>query len=567
MKIKPNITVIALFLCVFTGIIQGNPQILSPEEVTRSRSLIETLEIAQGQGPGLTTAESQKGFKEQLDKAFSTLTNQVRIVHTLMLQTVDACHLHLQYWYQQHAHPLYYFIRKGPTKWFRGEAQEIEIQSHIDALKQAIELYGSHLGHMCTTTPRLQHSNDLGELITTMYMVAADINALLKMKMPSDKSAPVSISLQTISDLVKENQELLLQAPQLEKKLLSRHKKPDHLTRNWLLYSGLTVAGLYALYYYHNHTNAVDTFARDTKSSTATFIETHVKKPLREIWDTFYGKQSEIKAPDNTQKLPVERSISNEALDAYKDIQQDSLLEWLRDKHPEIDPNQARTIVDDAMKNNMLPIIIQKDKRELLGRKMGTDPVIVRVPYLGIPIANVDGKKYNPHFRMIDMLLGDYNLFLKKFIKKYDDVCTPLLPLIEKNAKDADRLMKANKINFQLMLTLPAIVVMGGLTYVGKTAGSWYTNSLYKPLREGLLNIEVLLNRYNRPGLALDTYAAGLIHYWVFKLSNFGYLVKPSLKQNYLRDLAELDNHEYTVTQKMNTVTRMYRTYSFLNIG
>lgn len=356
---------------------------------------------------------------------------------------------------------------------------------------------------------------------------------------------------------------------QIKKHVLPLYKRPNHLNRNWIKYTiGLSVVS-FMTYKVATNRDEILRWAHESYDSILRFYVLHLQEPVVNMYNVIRF--------DTHKQL-----IDPESVDVSIDSLERMVTSFARDHGSSTGSHMTEEelgIVSEQARRGNLAYIMHKYEQEMKN-----------------PLKNA--------------LFGDMaQLLLIQVQKQKVD--------IERTMIQMDKLMQSNELNFELMATVPALllavfVVYNVLTYQRRT-----DNRVFASFKSSLVHLERVLNRFptseqesmlmainNNGSGAVDNssqqllesstvvgiksndideasgtlnrnQASGFVHLHVRKMRRLlndnvnkfqtHYRKEASVARDLHFDLTELDNHQISPEQRMRTVERMYRSYYFLN--
>lgn len=440
-----------------------------------------------------------------------------------ILAVMDNLYENRAYWQQAQFRPIGYYLEKNPKKWFAKKDQHDEIQENLNSINQSLLHNAECLGYV----QDMQFKLSVEHLQPNEYeKIIRDLTAKLKPFLDHQRKAVISdFTEYELDALLVSN---LKKASNYKKSMLKRLQviqKPDHFKRNWLAYSIGSVAAFIGLSVYLKNQQSVGAKIDLAKKASNNFIRTYIKNPIKNSIDIIYGKDKTADIQISEQGIAErEQSLREEFFMYYKENTNEN-------------ETAIKQIAEDAVRDRKLP----KDMQER------ADQESRRI------VQNLLFNKWGK--------IGNI-LYLKAGI----------LELIANDRlKIVDRLFKTNKLNFELLVALPAtaaIACVGYLSYKG-AKGLYHTlfskQKLYfMPLKKALITLESLLNA-NQHEQSLNYAIQGQLYYWIQKLYQSIKTVPLDQRYEFEQDLQELSCPDFTTTQKLSTLHRMFKAYTFLH--
>jgi hypothetical protein len=243
---------------------------------------------------------------------------------------------------------------------------------------------------------------------------------------------------------------------------MAPYKKPSHLERKWLYYTAGIGLAAYSAYIAHTRSDEIMQYSQDTVSSLRAFAKEHVIDPFQNIYSSVFS---------TFHRSGEQQIVSTE--DSFKASQKNlsDMLQNYGRQHAQI--NAAAEGISATEYLNKLP-----------ARAKGLDMSIVMTAYS----TEVEQPLKNSLFgTIVEGLL----IQIQKV--KVD---------VEESLVTLDQLLRANEINFNMLATLPALVVFTGLLLATNRAVRRISHhgrdrlQVYASIRDRLLTVERLCIEY-----------------------------------------------------------------------
>jgi ATP synthase regulation protein NCA2 len=304
---------------------------------------------------------------------------------------------------------------------------------------------------------------------------------------------------------------------------ISPYKIPSHLSQHWIKYSISAACTIGAIAYCHHNKELLAAIGTKTKKSAQDFFRDYAYKPLRNSYNIIFGQHQEkplispssIKQEEEMLQRMMEKSltINNPSGKSPEGIREEAQKAVLKRDLPQ-------DIADKYTEESQNPVRSLTSPWGQLGR-------------LGMILGHLKA------LRLIDII------------------------------QDVDDLRQANRLNLELMVAIPT--ALGGYGTYRALKGIYRfvhpAEKNYAPIKRNVLNIERALNIFNNAKQTFTHAKQGKIIYWIHKLSKLEYLVPVEQREIFFADLAELYAPDLSVKQKLRTIDRMYRTFSFLCVS
>ncbi|KAJ3170581.1 Nuclear control of ATPase protein 2 [Geranomyces variabilis] len=331
------------------------------------------------------------------------------------------------------------------------------------------------------------------------------------------------------------------------KRLLRKHGRPSALTRRW-------VPATTAVFIAYRFGSALalrwddaKAWAQDLKETAYGFFIEWIVKPIENIYVTVRHKENRLSLTSAGSLTADLESLERMVVDYAKD-------------QGVTDADKLKLIAQQAQIGD-LTVVLQRYAEEIKSPlKNAVSGDLIRALLIQIQKAKVDGEV------AIDAL---------------------------------DKLLRSNELNFAFLAVTPSLLITW---LIGKKLGAVFSGGkektkaqVYEYIRGSLRNIDRILNKCNTRNRTsrLPYKAHGLLLCEVYLLRKYVPVItrKHSYRQRFVEDLRELESgfrpeaswihaetssHDgdgetaettWTVSQRMETVRRMFRTYPFLRAG
>ncbi|KAJ3161298.1 Nuclear control of ATPase protein 2 [Geranomyces michiganensis] len=331
------------------------------------------------------------------------------------------------------------------------------------------------------------------------------------------------------------------------KRLMQKHGRPSPLARRWVP----VTSAVFIAYQFGSalavRWDDVKAWAEDVKETAYDFFVEWIVKPLENIYVTVRHKETRLSLSSAGSLAADLESLERMVVDYAKD-------------QGVTDADKLRLIAQQAQIGD-LSVVLQRYAEEIKSPlKNAVSGDLIRALLIQIQKAKVDGEV------AIDAL---------------------------------DKLLRSNELNFAFLAVTPSLLIswlIGKKLAAVLSGGKEKTKAqAYEYIRGSLRNIDRILNKCNTRNRAskLPYKAHGLLLCEVYLLRKYVPVItrKHSYRQRFMEDLRELESGfkpeaswshadfssrdvdaesaemTWTVSQRMETVRRMFRTYPFLQPG
>jgi hypothetical protein len=347
---------------------------------------------------------------------------------------------------------------------------------------------------------------------------------------------------------------------QLQNHVLPMYKKPHHLTRNWIKYALLLSIGAYATYKAMENRDKIMSWIAETYNTAYRFYYLHLQEPLVNMYQVIrYDTHKQLVDPESVDVSvsSLERMVTMYALKHGSEM------------GTKFTKEELDLIASQARRGNLEYIMRQYEKE------------------MAHPIKNA--------------LFGDMaQLLLIQIQKQKAD--------IERTMVQIDKLIQSNELNFELMATIPFILLSAFIMYNVLTYRRKTDVQIILMFKSKLIKLEKVLNRLpndltsvaeldsghlpetinsnnrsiNPSSEDIDearipynfNQACGFVYIYLTSMKNMlnnnlhkfqaHYRKEDSILRDLSYDLTELGDHMLTPSQRLRTIERMYRSYIFL---
>lgn len=210
-------------------------------------------------------------------QAGALLGNYTNLVLLKLLVTIDD---YLLYWQEMSDHPTYYFFHKSPLKWLTGKKQQQEIDENIRLLSALQQKYRKILGRLIKHVQQFNEQGTIEEQDAWLSQFVEIVRGLY-IRQPimgyDDSQLIQQMKCELRSASSYKNHEFYC---------LSQIKPSNHLVRNWLRYTALSIAISLA---YKNKT-CVQLLGKEAQQRYQKSIKRvwsqYFINPLRSVYDT-----------------------------------------------------------------------------------------------------------------------------------------------------------------------------------------------------------------------------------------------------------------------------------------
>lgn len=434
----------------------------------------------------------------QSTSEIKTITKNVTLAQQYIITHLTHLYTCQDYWYHQDDHPISYFFGKSPIKWFFGKKQPQEIKDNIYALEQRINLVAKSLGTLNMSMHAILHATN---------MTNQEFNHL-KQRVINALSDIIKISPDTSIDDLLPNLNILLD------KSSKKYDRPTYIHRNWLQLSSAVIAILSAAYFGIKYQQDIGQFIHDTNISGKLFFKEKLQEPLNKIKDYFYKRNAE--KPIVSEEMIIE----NQRL--YKKIVND----YMKNHAPSLTETQINEIAQYAGNTNTIPTVVNDDFAHIISQPWQ----LFVTPWQSL----------RRLFAIITIR-----------IQRLENLAYP-------SAKKIDTIVDENKVNLQLLVTIPALAVIGGFSY-----GAYTLTHAFNPIHKTRKKVNIALNHLElllAEHEPLTPEQHGFIVYWASRIKKYA-LHYPKNQRNILLACAKhVTDIQKTMSYKRTLLQQIIRT-------
>ncbi|HSC24815.1 MAG TPA: hypothetical protein VLB80_01190 [Candidatus Babeliales bacterium] len=482
---------------------------------------------------------------EQISSALLLICAQVICddVRNQLLNILYEIDNRIIYWSYQKNHPITYFFRKPPIKWLKGKPQEKEVLSNINRLeRKQRELY-TKLG-LLTEHLHIFAEGDLS--YDHCYMWLEKFLRLLSCIKEKSIYGHNDIQFEYIAATLESK---IKYSDILKKDFFTAtisSKKPNHFTRNWIIYMTMVALTNYVMHYHAANPDVLPESFHTTVNFIFVIGHSVIVDPMTDLYQVFFGRDSRSSVEEiENRVIDIERLANSIEANVAEATQQSaqSLREYAEDllekrlQHMKID--NAEDIMKDVKKNNFESFNALCENTSFWYYDNRLDQEEVRI------------------------LLGLDNLF--KILQEYPDLIDkkilPLVKAIGLLISDSGKIIGAFVKNNFWTAKLAAFTPLAAACISVVRTYKWATTRNYSPIRIALAEVNSLLIESAEQ---IDDHDYGKLVYLIFKLRNKSSSLKDSLSHEFLIDVVKLESKQYSVQKKRGIIENMFNKYTFL---
>lgn len=494
-------------------------------------------------GAGTLSVESEAAY-------VTLFLEKMRDCYAAHLDTVEEA---LAYWEWATHHPYRYTASQLPHKWFKHDANRVDI-AHIYAMVCAArEIYSKEFG----TVVRLLASRCENKTDAATWL--ADVqNAVASLLVTTpDKIATSELVMQRLAD--HENDVV---------QMIAKVQKPNWFKRNWLpLAVGTAVVGATA-YAYMQHKSTVDTMCIDSFNKTKTSFLENCYNPVKSFVGKFFGKPSII-MPDakDTYTINVPDNRMMNARTETREYWEQASQKYFDEADKKIGEGIAE--LGKLSTKGQQPSIQPQDLIQKEGIKIETAVLNLKID--AQTVADMQSRLQNITEDIAEPKLKSFSTALQLLGEAFKNITTGILIKGQVIEHDEKRLMldatqKSEQLNFliDLFRLIPAYIIVSS-TYDGlKGTFNWFTKRDHTVLIQRLGQVEKVLTRTTHTTELSDAEYGRMLHLLTKAYDQVSSKVFSNERIEFLDDLTYIANAQSTVAQKQKTLEAMWRKYRSL---
>ncbi|KAI8140932.1 ATP synthase regulation protein NCA2-domain-containing protein [Fennellomyces sp. T-0311] len=300
------------------------------------------------------------------------------------------------------------------------------------------------------------------------------------------------------------------------------YRPPSAVIRYWIPGLLLYIAGNTAMTYVFNRRDAILTWLRELGNTARDFAVNWIWDPVLKVWDTIRLKD---------ERLGV---LSKEGLRSDLDSLERMVLQFAQD-HYHLTPSDAQQLAE-QVRDGDLSVVLRAYENEIKR-----------------PLKNA--------------ITGDLiQTLLIQVQKTKVDVDLAMAAL--------DKLLKSNELNFAFLAVAPSMLLtwasVSWLKDVYSKRTGQQVGKIAQPIRETMRRVERLFNlasvdvKPEEEQLDCEGHGILLCEIHLLRIYALALPRRNSIRDHFMEDLRDLENPKLTVVQKLNVVTRMSRSWDFL---
>lgn len=536
-------------------------------------------------------------------------------IHCMKATTTVMYQLHNQmsalqvaqkYWLTQQRSGWWYFLHKSPTKWFMGPRQKQELAKKISAINALYAEYATELGLLMRQMHVFDSSATTHDIAEWVVHTSSEI---IRISEGFFNNAQVTLSVKQIALLMNYTLEQVVKLPILYAKKMDPVQIPGHFERHWLKYAFLTALGTYVTC----NSVAVSTSFNELLSGSLFALNTHVINPIKRVFRLAFG------TPEQEEKLKElniagqnESILSNKGLrQASKNIEQQrkEIIKVLEKDYHDVSAGDPHLLKHQAEKERITYVETAKELARTTKETMTDEEINKRIQLMDATgnfyhvmhdsfknKVDIDGlwslfwsdkplmikvglaeKAAKAHFYLMwlyNQKRSGEKLGLETTVKFLDNIALPLndahasINNLDKHLQWLVSILKdmEEKMGLSLeILTLMPATLASYITFCGlQKTYQWWHNIDYSAMNYALCDAQKILIKDPEH---LNNMLYGSLVHLVFILRQYAQSSVSDVdgtRQEFLKDLADLESDDLTGKQKNELITVMRQRYKFL---
>ncbi|CAF0983277.1 unnamed protein product [Adineta ricciae] len=474
-----------------------------------------------------------------------------KLVCGILLDHVHHLKHHLTYWKNDELNQFQVVEQLKTTFWFDQQRDDIRITEKIKYLNNQQDLLANLIGRLAYTITKLEQQEklDLNEVMSAT-------NELHKIVF--DEVTVEYNSQSDLLDVIEVHSQILNSFDEFRSKLIEKihlYRRPTHLKRYLPYYIGFTAIGMFIIYKVYTNKTGIYNYITTTYESLKFFLNEHLVAPLKTIYTSTFESHSSESAYENSQlNYTNSKKILEEMLEEYGRQHAGTLAQVNN-----VSVEEFLATLNERARNEDMNVVMKNYQQEL-----------------NSPIRSA--------------LLGD---LIKGILIQVQKVKVDGEGLIIQ----IDQLMKQNQINFSLLATIPAILIITFVFVATKNVISdrlinqrkFDLTTLREQIIRKLREVEhILIMNSETPALTInnhelivpefDRHAAtdqkqlmtyttfGQFLSLIYELKYFAKQLKSKrmLSKEFNDDINLLTYTQFSANQKLLIVQQIHHSYSFL---
>ncbi|CAF3833915.1 unnamed protein product [Rotaria sp. Silwood1] len=375
------------------------------------------------------------------DLYYRALTNYLLLlsIHThklvcgIFLDHIYQLKQHLQYWKHDEPTHIGLFDQIKTTFWYDKDRDDIRTIEKIKFLNKQEHNLSYIIGHLTYTITNLEQQEQIN-----IDLIMNSTNELYKILFDHTTSINYN-SHSDLSDVIEAYNQILNSFEEFKLRWIDTihlYYRPTHIKRYLPYYICFSAIGFYTLYKIYTNKQQIINYIYSSYDSLKFFINEHLIVPLKTIYTSTFESRSSQTAFENSQINYINsKKILEEMLEEYGRQHAGTLAQI---NNTSID--EFLSTLNERAKNEDMNVVMKNYQQEL------NRPII-------------------------SALLGDLIKGIDLILDQHPLKCLGILIQVQKVKVDGEglviqinQLMKQNQINFSLLATIPAILLITFLT-------------------------------------------------------------------------------------------------------
>jgi hypothetical protein len=495
--------------------------ILKPLENPSMKGLTQSISLIDTYAPTHSTQKDELYSKTDTLIITALLMQQLHALKNQCCLILDTLLSYQHYWQLQTLTPSWgHKLEQGPLKFISAKSYKDQVTNSLHASHLDIERYATYLGLLHDQIDKESLLSDEESLHNFIIETTFIIKACLDRTSYNVATIVKPDSIAEIRSFIVDHSRIIPRYCATTLCSVS-YKRPPHIVRHWAFYTIAAACTLGAGIYWYKNPQKVSQHLANIQTAAKNFYATHVYEPIKNSWDTLLARKRKNIPPmdESTEEAIFEKQLLNYAY----------------------------------QQNN------RKKAQEQLNSSLITERVKESVAQISAKIYAQDWieQSKNPTFNAISPN-GTILQIIALDIQRVKLIFARIIAYARQWEKDY---LDSNQLNFKISSTIPAALLAYGTVHAAKKIYH-PRETAYKNIKEKLVDIDRLLNTYSVSPISHA--AQGLIHYHLFAIKKYCSYIPTEFRLPFAQDLKELGDYHFSIQQKMNTIARMHRAYTFL---
>jgi len=437
---------------------------------------------------------------------------------------------HYKYWQEKKnlGRFAYRFMAKAPHKWFNEKNRTNELEEFCSGLETNKWELAQQWGYVARISYELRLELNLKAITARMNTIAVGIRRVLNPGVAPKPAESLSTYAELLAQIIENIEDMDAYKTCFQQNIESL-KMPGHFERNWLRYTiGTVLAVGAACAVYKNRAELVES-AHQLADGVPNVFNNYIKAPFNKLCGFFIDEKVKKDTPEAKDLVKRLKSIGDSKGLKYT----------------------------------------QEYYAGMVGKQESLDFLIAQLPEPARLKATQDFTKWlaEQGGGMTIWNIGEAIVGFKPVIgacSEFPEIAAAFLPALNEFGK-----AKGNDSGFLItcVQNTPGLAAVWSAKWVACQGYGAVKDSFaidYRKLSNPLIELERILNRNYTEQQLSDEERGYLLYYLLALKKRLAIIPDVQVRQDFARDVAEIESAEFSIVQKLNTVQRMYRVYDFL---